>query len=121
MKNLKKYIKKNIKPFICGVLYTVLSILVSLGAFGLIVYSAVAWKEEMKGLLLILIGFLLLLIGMTICVFAINHISTISLYIEEDKEIAEVFSIEDKGNSISENSGKDISKRRFLKGGQRDE
>lgn len=110
---MRKYIKKNIKSFIYSVLYTVLGILVSLGAFGLIVYSAIAWEEEMKGLLLILVGLFLLIIGMTICVFSINHISTISLYIEEDKEIEEIFSIEDKGNSISEKKNKNkIFKRR---------
>ena len=112
---MRKYIKKNIKSFIYSVLYTVLGILVSLGAFGLIVYSAIAWEEEMKGLLLILVGLFLLIIGMTICVFSINHISTISLYIEEDKEVEEIFSIEDKGNSISENDNKNIFKKRVFK------
>ena len=69
----------------------------------------------MRGLLLILVGLFLLIIGMTICVFSINHIFTISLYIEEDKEVEEIFSIEDKGNSISENDNKDIFKKRVFK------
>lgn len=117
---MRKYIKKNIKSFIYSVLYTVLGILVSLGAFGLIVYSAIAWEEEMRGLLLILVGLLLLIIGMTICVFSINHIFTILPYIEKDKKIEEIekieeiFSIEDKGNSIPENNNKNIFKRRFF-------
>ena len=119
MKKLRKHIDKNTKSFVYGVLYTVLGILVSLGAFGLIVYSAIAWEEEMKGLLLILVGLFLLIIGMTVCVFSINHIYTISLYFKKDKEIKEIFpieeifSIENKGNSIPEEKNKNrIFKRR---------
>lgn len=119
VKNLRKHIDKNTKSFVYGVLYTVLGLLVSSGAFALIVYSPIAWGEEMKGLLLILVGLLLLMIGLIICVFSINHIYTISLYFKKDKEIKEIFpieeifSIENKGNSILEKKNENkIFKRR---------
>lgn len=84
MKNFKKYISQNSKSLVYGILCSVLCILICLGSLGFLIYSALVWSEEIKGLFSILFAFVAFMLAFIVGSLSIVHTHEISLKIKSE-------------------------------------